>query len=108
MYYVCIVSFSLADNKYCLTVLTWEIAGSNVSITGWVCEGECKSVTKASWEERQTKIAQRIDAEYQEMIRKANEEFGMDEYYRERVEHFRRIYKAQERRRLRYLELSIT
>ena len=49
-----------------------------------------------------------LDAEYQEMIRKANEEFGMDEYYRERVEHFRRIYKAQERRRLRYLELSIT
>ena len=67
----------------------------------YVCAGECADTVLQRLEDEEQEERDRLDRQYEEMVKKANEEFGMEEYYQERMEHFRKVFARRERSRRR-------
>lgn len=65
------------------------------------CTGVCDQAVETRLREWQRKTREELDREYEEMVRKANEEFGVDKYYSERIAHLAKFAVQRDRRRFR-------
>lgn len=72
---------------------------TKVAMKFHACSGVCADTLFEQIEKSEREEQERQDREYDEMVRKANEEFGMEAYYSERMKHFSKIYAQRERER---------
>ena len=90
------------DGVSTIYVLAYSFKGMrNFSMELRACPGGCDQAVETRLREWQRETRKEVDREYDEMVRKANEEFGMDTYYAKRIAHYAKCAIQQERRGFR-------
>ena len=70
----------------------------NFSMRFSACTGTCDQAVETRLREWQKETKEELEREYEEMVRKANEEFGMDQYYSKRIAHLAKFAVREEKR----------